>query len=207
MRRSEPTLVGNGVPLAERLAQAIALLPRDVFHAQRTAVNRPTLDQTFPAPDHIKPNAYALVNDQIGIREGDHIQHPGGLAAPSRPAHSGPDSRARCRAALSARPSRSRRRERCRDRAAAAQPDLRPVRRQAWSDFRARQHVGLPGRSRPAAALVPGALRRGNPPRHQGRHLPRTHGPGPPGRSRKSRIRRMPCWSRSANGAAWTWIT
>jgi N12 class adenine-specific DNA methylase len=72
--RTEPTLVGNGVPLVERLAQAIALLPRDVFRPQRTAVQRPTLEQTFPAPDHIKPNAYTLVNDQIGIREDDHIR-------------------------------------------------------------------------------------------------------------------------------------
>jgi len=72
-RQNEPTLVGNGVPLAERLAQAIALLPRGVYQPQRTAVNRPTLDQTFPAPEHIKPNAYALVNDRIGIREGDHM--------------------------------------------------------------------------------------------------------------------------------------
>ena len=72
--RTEPTLVGNGVPLMERLAQAIALLPRDVFRPQRTAVQRPTLDQTFPAPDHIKPNAYTLVNDQVGIREDDHIR-------------------------------------------------------------------------------------------------------------------------------------
>ncbi len=72
--RGEPTLAGNGVPLADRLAEAIALLPRDVFRPQRTTVNAPTLDQTFPAPEHIKPNAYALVNERIGIRDGDHIR-------------------------------------------------------------------------------------------------------------------------------------
>jgi len=73
-RQNEPTLAGNGEPLEERLAEAIGLLPRDVFRAQRTAVSRPTVDQTFPAPEHVKPNAYALVNDRIGIRDGDHIQ-------------------------------------------------------------------------------------------------------------------------------------
>ena len=72
--RNEPTLVGNGVPLAERLSQAIALLPRDVFTPQRTTVRRPTLDQTFPAPEHLKPNAYTVVNERIGIREDDHIR-------------------------------------------------------------------------------------------------------------------------------------
>ena len=45
--RNEPTLVGNCVPLTERLAQAIALLPHDVFIPQRTAVPCPALGQTF----------------------------------------------------------------------------------------------------------------------------------------------------------------
>ncbi|MEI8196078.1 MAG: class I SAM-dependent methyltransferase, partial [Phycisphaerae bacterium] len=77
--RSEPTLAGNGAPLAHRLAEAIALLPRDVFRPQVRPVNRPTLDQTFPAPERIKPNAYTLVNERIGIREGDHIHLLTGL--------------------------------------------------------------------------------------------------------------------------------
>jgi len=80
--RSEPTLQGNGVPLAERLAQAIALLPQDVFRPQTRPANVPNLDLTFPAPDHIKPNAYTLVNDRIGIRDGDHIHIVDGLPPP-----------------------------------------------------------------------------------------------------------------------------
>jgi N12 class adenine-specific DNA methylase len=79
-RRGEPTLAGNGRDLSEQLAQAIALLPRDVFQPQRTAVKPPTLDQVFPAPDHIKPNAYTVVNERIGIREGDHIRILEGLS-------------------------------------------------------------------------------------------------------------------------------
>lgn len=77
--RHEPTLVGNGISLAQRLAEAIALLPRDVFRVQRTEAAAPSCELTFPAPEHIKPNAYALVNDQIGIREKDHIHILEGL--------------------------------------------------------------------------------------------------------------------------------
>ena len=46
--RAEPTLVGNGVPLAERLAQAVAMLPSNVFRPQSTAVAPPALPTPFP---------------------------------------------------------------------------------------------------------------------------------------------------------------
>ena len=80
-RRGEPSLVGNGRDLAEQLAEAIALLPRNVFTPHRTAIRPPTLDQTVPAPENIKPNAYAVVNDRIGIREGESITILDGLSA------------------------------------------------------------------------------------------------------------------------------
>ncbi len=78
-QRGEPTLVGNGRDLAQQLAEAIALLPRDIFKPHRTAIRPPTLDQSVPAPENIKPNAYAVVNDRIGIREGDSITILDGL--------------------------------------------------------------------------------------------------------------------------------
>ncbi|MBM4094505.1 MAG: hypothetical protein FJ276_34640, partial [Planctomycetes bacterium] len=78
--RSEPTLVGNGRPLDESLAEAIALLPRDVFKPERRRVVPPSLAQSFPAPEHIKPNAYTLVNDQIALRDGDSLQVLTGLS-------------------------------------------------------------------------------------------------------------------------------
>ncbi len=78
--RGEPTLVSNGRPLAECLAEAIALLPRDVFKVEQRKLAAPTLAQSFPAPEHIKPNAYALVNDQIALREGDSLQVLTGLS-------------------------------------------------------------------------------------------------------------------------------
>ena len=65
-RQGEPELVGNKGGLAEQLAEAIALLPRDVYRPVRTAVAPPPFEQTFPVPEHVKPNAYAVVNDQIG---------------------------------------------------------------------------------------------------------------------------------------------
>ena len=80
-RQGEPTLVSNGRPLAEQLAEAIALLPRDVFRPEAPRVTPPTLAQSFPAPEHIKPNAYALVNDQIAIRDGDSLHVLTGLSA------------------------------------------------------------------------------------------------------------------------------
>jgi len=72
--RAEPTLVGNGVPLSERLAQAVALLPADLFRPQSATVDPPGLAPSFPAPEQVKPNAYALVNDRIGVRDGDQIR-------------------------------------------------------------------------------------------------------------------------------------
>ena len=47
-RRGEPTLVSSGRSLSEQLAEAIALLPRDGFQPQRTALKPATLDQVFP---------------------------------------------------------------------------------------------------------------------------------------------------------------
>ena len=79
-RRGEPSLISNGRDLGEQLAEAIAMLPRNVFTPHRTAIRPPTLDQTVPAPENIKPNAYAVVNDRIGIREGDNITILDGLS-------------------------------------------------------------------------------------------------------------------------------
>jgi N12 class adenine-specific DNA methylase len=71
--RSEPALVPNERPLTEQLPEAIALLPRDVFKPDAHRLARPTLKQSFPAPEHIKPNAYAIVNEQLAVRDGDTL--------------------------------------------------------------------------------------------------------------------------------------
>lgn len=78
--RNEPALIGNGRDLAEQLKEAIARLPQGVFRSQRAEIAAPTIEQTFPAPDDVKPNAYALVNGTIAIREGDQMRELQGLS-------------------------------------------------------------------------------------------------------------------------------
>jgi hypothetical protein len=72
--RGEPTLVGNDRPLADQLAEVIARFPQAVFRAATRRATPSTLGQSFPAPEHIKPNAFALVNDQIALRDGDQLR-------------------------------------------------------------------------------------------------------------------------------------
>ena len=80
-RHSEPTLDSNGRDLAEQLAAAIAKLPENVFRVQqRTHAESLESEQTIPAPDDVKPNAYALVDGRIAIREGDKLRMLGGLS-------------------------------------------------------------------------------------------------------------------------------
>ena len=57
-RDNEPTLVSDGRDLAEALEEAVSNLPQNIYQAQKRALTPPTLDQTFPAPDHVKPNAF-----------------------------------------------------------------------------------------------------------------------------------------------------
>ncbi len=67
----EPTLAGNGRDLAEQLAEAIARLPENIFQSDRGTVVPIHEKPIIPAPEHVKPHAYALVNGQIARREGD----------------------------------------------------------------------------------------------------------------------------------------
>jgi N12 class adenine-specific DNA methylase len=79
----EPTLASNGRDLGEQLAEAIALLPKDIFRPQRTAVASPSSEQVFPAPEDVKPNAYGLVNGQLAIRDGDTMRMLTGIPGPT----------------------------------------------------------------------------------------------------------------------------
>lgn len=81
-QRAEPTLVSNGRDLAEQLATAVARLAEGVFRiARRQQFEAPVPEQAIPAPDDVKPNAYALVDGRIGIREGDELRILDGLAS------------------------------------------------------------------------------------------------------------------------------
>lgn len=79
-RDKEPTLVSNGLDLADQLTRVIAQLPRDLFSPLEQRVSSPGIDQIYPSPDNIKPNAYTIINDRIGIREGDQIRIVEGLS-------------------------------------------------------------------------------------------------------------------------------
>jgi hypothetical protein len=50
-------------------AQAVERLPQNIYQAHAQQVAEPTLDQTIPAPDFVKPNAYCLHDGMVCIRE------------------------------------------------------------------------------------------------------------------------------------------
>lgn len=74
-RDNEPTLEGDGRVLADALATAISALPSGIYHAQRIELAEPTLEQSIPAPDYVKPNAYCLHDGMVCIRE-DTVLRP-----------------------------------------------------------------------------------------------------------------------------------
>ena len=73
--------MSNGRDLAEQLAEAIALLPKDVYFKQRRATNSPPAEESFPVPEHVKPSAYAVINGELAIRDGDQMRLVAGLPA------------------------------------------------------------------------------------------------------------------------------
>ncbi|MCI0538398.1 MAG: DEAD/DEAH box helicase family protein [Verrucomicrobiales bacterium] len=81
-QRNEPTLVGNGRPMCEALAEAVRRLPENIYDARKCQIGAPSLEQVIPAPGHVKPNGYALVDDNIAVRDGDNLK-----LLPSLPAH------------------------------------------------------------------------------------------------------------------------
>ena len=68
-RGNEPTLEPDGRKLADALAEAVEKLPHDIYQAQAHKVAEPTLEETIPAPDFVKPNAYCLHDGMVCIRE------------------------------------------------------------------------------------------------------------------------------------------
>ena len=56
------------------------MLPEGVYQRLYNQLRAPIAEQVFPVPEHIKPNAYTLINDQIGFRDGDQIRMVEGLS-------------------------------------------------------------------------------------------------------------------------------
>lgn len=71
---NEPTLEPDGRNLRDALAQAVERLPQNIYQAHAQQVAEPTLDQTIPAPDFVKPNAYCLHDGMVCIREEDVLR-------------------------------------------------------------------------------------------------------------------------------------
>ncbi|MGH7990811.1 MAG: methyltransferase domain-containing protein, partial [Limisphaerales bacterium] len=59
-RDNEPTLEPDDRNLAEALTKAIEKLPQGVYEAQSHKITEPTPEESIPAPDFVKPNAYCL---------------------------------------------------------------------------------------------------------------------------------------------------
>ena len=71
---NEPTLEPDGRNLGDALTQAVERLPLNIYEAHTHQVAEPTLDQTIPAPDYVKPNSYCLHDGMVCIREEDVLR-------------------------------------------------------------------------------------------------------------------------------------
>src|SRR5207253_6265400 len=82
-RDNEPTLESDKRDLAEALAQAVEKLPQSIYESQSHHVAEPTLEQTIPAPDYIKPNAHCAHDGLIVVREDNVLRQLTGLSTAS----------------------------------------------------------------------------------------------------------------------------
>ncbi len=75
--RQESTLASDGRDLTKALKEAMERLPNKIYQAPPVSVAPSMEIATVPAPDDIKPNAYALIETdtgtQVAIREGNDL--------------------------------------------------------------------------------------------------------------------------------------
>jgi N12 class adenine-specific DNA methylase len=83
-RDNEPPLEPDGRDLTEALQQAVERLPQNIYQARNQQVAEPTLEQTIPAPDYIKPNAYCLHDGMVCVREETILRPLNDLPAETR---------------------------------------------------------------------------------------------------------------------------
>ncbi len=83
-RENEPTLEGDGRVLGDALATAIIELPSGIYHAQRIEVAELLTEQTIPAPDLVKPNAYCIHDGIVCIREENALRRLTDLPSETR---------------------------------------------------------------------------------------------------------------------------
>ncbi len=83
-RDNEPTLDSDKRDLGEALAQAVERLPQKIYESRDHQVAEPTFDQTVPAPDYVKPNAYCTHEGMVCIREENVLRPLTDLPAETR---------------------------------------------------------------------------------------------------------------------------
>ncbi len=83
-RDNEPTLEGDGRVLGDALATAIPALPAGIYRAQRVELAEPTTEQSVPAPDFVKPNAYCTHDGLVCIREENVLRPMNDLPSETR---------------------------------------------------------------------------------------------------------------------------
>lgn len=83
-RDNEPTLEPDSRSLSEGLAQAIERLPQNIYQTQAHHIADPTLEETFPAPDFVKPNAYCVHDGILCIREENVLRRLSDLPGETR---------------------------------------------------------------------------------------------------------------------------
>lgn len=83
-QRNEPTLAPDGRILSEDLALAIEQLPQHIYQPANRASETAETTSEIPAPGHVKPNAYTVVDDEIAIREGNTLKKLPHLAAQTK---------------------------------------------------------------------------------------------------------------------------
>jgi len=75
-RDGEPVLAPDHRDLGEALAQAVARLPQNIYHAPTESVAEKTFDPAIPAPEDIKPNAYCVHQDGRLCLNDDGVLQP-----------------------------------------------------------------------------------------------------------------------------------
>ena len=84
-RDNEPTLEPMAVALADALAQAVERPPQGIYQAHAHQIAEPTIEETIPAPDVVKPNAFCVHDGIVCIREENLLRPLNDLPSETRP--------------------------------------------------------------------------------------------------------------------------
>jgi hypothetical protein len=83
-RDNEPTLEPDERSLSDALAQAVERLPKGVYQVRVHQIAEPALEETIPAPDFVKPNAYCIHDGIVCVREENVLRRLADLPAGTR---------------------------------------------------------------------------------------------------------------------------